>query len=111
MEAAHALSGLACSSYSRLHIGRGGGVDLLYKMLKENLVLLSALDAKFESGEADAWDYKEFDEVYENLRICLVAALNLSVEQEFHVSLAKRFLKCLVEFAQDDEESIFAGRR
>ena len=61
------------------------------------------------SGDADAWDYKEFDEVYENLRICLVATLNLSVEQEFHVSLAKRFLKCLVEFAQDDEDRLIGG--
>lgn len=58
-EAAHALTGLTCSSASRLYVGRSGGVDLLYEMLKENLIILNTLDGKFEDGSADKFDHEE----------------------------------------------------
>ncbi|GMI01967.1 hypothetical protein TrST_g6106 [Triparma strigata] len=103
-EAAHALTGLACSSTSRLYIGRNGGVDLLYAMLKENLIILNALDGKIEAGTADKFDHEEFDQIYENLKICLNSTLNLSVEQEFHVNITQKFLKVFLEFALDEED-------
>ncbi|GMH74688.1 hypothetical protein TL16_g06530 [Triparma laevis f. inornata] len=103
-EAAHALTGLTCSSASRLYVGRSGGVDLLYEMLKENLIILNTLDGKFEDGSADKFDHEEFDQIYDNLKICLFAVLNLSVEQEFHVNVTQKFLKVLLEFALDEED-------
>jgi len=106
MEAAHALTGLCCKHRSRLHVGRHGGVKLLEGMMKENLHILGALDLKFEQGTADNLDNLEFEEIYENLRICIVAILNLSVELEFHVDIAELMLKPLLEFAYDDDDRI-----
>ena len=104
MEAAHALAGLCCKSRSRLHIGNNGGIELLHEMMKENLKILRKLDARFENGTADRLDSEEFDEIYENLRVCLLALLNLSVEEDFHVAIAHNFLKSLVEFAYDESD-------
>lgn len=46
----------------------------------------------------------QFDQIYDNLKICLFAVLNLSVEQEFLVNVTQKFLKVLLEFALDEED-------
>ena len=104
MEAAHALCGLSCKATSKLHIGRNGGVKLLFKMLKNNLRMLGALDKKFNDGDADVMDVEEFDELSENMRICLMCTLNLSTEEEFHWDICRMFLKMLIEMAYDEDE-------